>query len=183
MKKKFAYVVNSRVVWLSDAVFHIPVLDDFYRIHLIENCQPIELENCTEYVVKLFNKFVQQELVHSPLISEDAKIEIQINYEKIKCFSRISEFIQCSLLTSLPSVFLEESDKIEVLAKSVINTNILENNEEIKHLDFISSLLQEKKTELKKRYLNIILQLKKARSLEEIKEVEYSLIYEGIHIA
>lgn len=181
MKKVFVYAVNSRVVWLSDKVFHIPVLDDFYRIHLVENCQDIELSDCINYTVKFFNKFVQQELVYTPL-NDKNKIETQINYEKIKCFSRISEFIQCSLLSALPTAFVDEYDKIDILAKSVVDTTGFSQTESEKHHDFINSLYADKKAELKLRYLHTVLQLKKARTLDEIKEVEYSLIYEGIGV-
>ena len=181
MKKVFAYSVKSRVVWLSDEVFHVPVLDDFYRIHLIENCQQVELVDCIDYSIKFTNKFVQEELVHAPL-NEAERNEVLINYEKIKCFSRISDFIQCSLRTSLPSAFFEESDKIEVLAGSVINTTSLGLDDAAKNLSFINTLFQDKKNELKKRYLTTVLKLKNCRSLEEVKEVEYSLVFEGIHV-
>ena len=181
MNRVFAYTVNSRVVWLSDKVFHLPVLDDLYRLHSVENCQDIKPDDCVNYTVKYFHKFIQDELVSSPL-REEAKNDILIIREKIKCFTRLSDFIQCSFLSSMPIVFTEENDKLEILSKSIIDCTDLNGSQMAKHQDFINSMIREKKDELKRRYLHTVNLLKKAQSLEEVKEVEYTLIYEGIHV-
>lgn len=181
MGRVFAYSVNSRVIWLSDNVFHIPVLDDLYRIHLVENCQNIESADCVNYTVKFFHKFLQENLVSSPL-KEEAKANVLLLHEKVKCFVRLSDFIRYSLDSSMPMVFKDEAEKIEVLSKSIIDSSNLSAEEQAKHTNFIASLIDEKKQELKKRYIKNVHLIKNARDLKEIKEIEYSLIFEGIHI-
>lgn len=181
MDRVFAYTINSRVVWLSEKIFQIPVLDDMCRIHLVENCQKIEQASCIDYNVRYFNKFVQDDLVFTPL-TEDLRTSVQINYEKTKCYVRLSEFIQCSYLSSLPIVFKDECDKIEILAHSILDCTDMTPEDMAKHQGFVADLILEKKTELKKRYLATILDLKNAKTLQAVKEVEYTLIYEGIQI-
>ena len=181
MGRVFAYSVNSRVIWLSDSVFHIPVLDDLYRVHLVEKCQNIETPDCVNYTVKFFHKFLQEDLVSSPL-KEEARDNVLLLHEKVKCFVRLSDFIRYSLDSSMPMVFKDETEKIEILSQSVIDGSSLNAEEMAKHTAFISGLIAEKKQELKKRYISTVHLIKNARDLKEIKEIEYSLIFEGIHI-
>lgn len=183
MKSKnfFAYSMNSRVIWVSDEVFHVPVLNDLYRIHLVENFSDVNTAKCYDYTVKHFHKFVQTELVHNPLQAAQAE-EVMINHEKMQCFIKLRDFVNFSYQAALPPVFGSETDKLEILAKSLINESQVGVGEVTKHHEFVNQLFQDKKSELSKRYIDLVHQLKSCRTLEEVKNVGYSIVYEAINV-
>lgn len=177
MNRVFAYTMHSRVIWISDKIFQIPVLDDLYHTHLVQNCQKIEIPDCINYTVKHFQKFAQDNLLYTPL-QEDSRFNVEINFEKIKCFTRLSDLIQCSYLSSMPIIFNDETDKVEMLSSAIIDLAEASPEEVLKHRSFINSLVQKKKDELKKKYASFVLQIKKVKTLQEVKEIEYALMYE-----
>lgn len=177
----FIYAMNSRVLWISKNIFYIPVLSDLYSVHLLKNDLKIDLDACINYSVKYFNKFLQDELVLSPINEQDRQ-EVLISYEKIKVYIQLSEYVNYSYLSALPPVFNSESDKLEMLSQSLLNKNLIDCSVNEKHADFVSNLLKDKKVELKNRFIKIVHQLKKAKTLKEVQEIGYEVVYPEINV-
>ncbi len=52
---KFVYTMDNRIVWLSEHVFQVSVLDDLYRVYQIEDLDlNVRLNNCFDFFVKDF---------------------------------------------------------------------------------------------------------------------------------
>lgn len=180
-KKTFAYTMNGTVVWLSDEVFNIPVLNDLYRVHLIENIADVKLQECYNYSVKIYYKFLQSELVYTPLAG-DPEDEILLNHEKIKNYVKLKDYINYSYSLAIPNVFVEESDQKDLLARCLVDYNNMSLEEISKHEEFLSLILKNKKEELKNRYTSFVHKLKSCKTLNEVKEVGYSIVFEGINV-
>lgn len=177
----FAYALRGRIIWISDSIFHIPVIHDLYRVYLLEEANGVTLENCTDYIIAYHHKFIHTAPVLSPLADEEL-VEFKMAFLKIKTFVRLSRFVNYSYQASLPLVFSAEEDKIHVLADTLIDTTTLNTDELSNHHTFIKTLIYDKKYELKKRYIDLCKQIKETSTLEEIRDVSYKVVYEGINI-
>lgn len=180
-KKNIAYSVNSRVIWLSDKIYHVPVLGDLYRTHQIQDLSNINEEECYHYSVKLFHKFAQDKLVYAPLKSDEAP-DVLLSYQKMKSYEKLCSLINAAYLTTLPIVFFSEEEKVQILAESFISVDSLNEIQKSKNLNFVNGLISEKKKELKKRYLKVVFDLKNAQTLDEVQTIDYTIVYEGLNI-
>lgn len=180
-EKCFVYVINSRVLWMDSRAFHIPILNDLYSVYLIENPPEIPPDECVNYTVKSLRSFVQDSLVQAFLtdIERDATL---LNREKIRIYLRLCDYINTSYLTSLPPVFFDEKDKIDVLASSLIDGDAVALEPDSRHFAFIESLIIEKKIALKKIFLHHSSQIKSASSLSDLKKISAELNYNEITV-
>ena len=178
-KKMFVYSVALRVVWISEDIFQIPVIDDLYRVQLIEDAEDVNEDNCTEYVINFSNKFVQTKLKLLP-IPENISNEIYLIHEKVKAYVKLSQYVNYSYHSSLPMVFNSEADKIQMLADSFLNND--NQHEKIKHFSFVETLITDKKKELIKRYIQLLNQIQEANDLDTMKKVSYKIVYEAINV-
>lgn len=149
MKNKmvFTYSQDGKIFWISEKVFHIPVLDSPYTIHPENEVNTLEISDGME-----------------------------LQNEKVRLYIKVSELINISWASSMPAVFNEEADKLEILTGAIVqHTNQ-------KHHNFIKSLMSEKKDLLKSKYLSLISEIKAADDMNQLKAVSYKLVFEGIHV-
>lgn len=178
--KIYVYTMNSRVVWFDSEIENIPVIADMYRIHYVNKPEEISLENCTNYLVKNFTKFIE-EIVHSPIDPQEMD-SVMLVHSKVKAYKQLKSHVMHSYKMAFPAVFSTEQDQIEMLAKSLIDYKQLDSEAIEKHELFVNRLVQEKKQILKERFINFVHLIKAANSTEELQTVSYSVVFEGINI-
>lgn len=178
--KVYVYTLNSRVVWWDKNLQQIPVLAEMYMVHRAEKPQGSDVENCINYTIKNYHKFEDQ-LVQTPLSSEESQ-RITLLHLKVKFYMRLVDLVNCSYKTAFPAVFSEEADRVEMLARSTVKSEQLDENAMASHSKFINTLISDKKNELKNRYVSFVHQLKDADTTDAVQKVGYTIVYEGIHI-
>lgn len=181
MSKLIVYSINSRVIWTSEKVYHVPVLTDLYRVHCVNDISNLKPEECFNYTVKFFHKYVQEQLIHSPLKKEETS-EVLMNHQKMKSYEKLCDFINASYLSGLPPLLGDETEKVFLLSESLIDVSDMNQLQIQKHNEFVGKLFSDKKNELKKRYLKFVLDIKNAKSLEEVQKIDYSIVYEGLSV-
>ncbi|MFZ3229653.1 MAG: hypothetical protein WA160_05580 [Pseudobdellovibrio sp.] len=181
-QNKFVYALYNRVLWISDKVFHIPVLNDLYSIHLVDCIPNVEAKEYLNYTVISSHRFPQKELILNSIKDDGDLNEALLNYEKIKLFVRLCEFVNYSYLASTPNVFSDEHDKLDVLSQTVLDIRNFDAVATKKHLDFINTVFIEKKQKLIARYIDVVHQLKNATSISEVNEIGYKLVFAEIHV-
>ncbi len=179
---KFVYTIDSRVVWISADIFQISVFNELYRVYQIENINSeVSLENCIHYTVKDFHNFNQKKLIYSPL-GEDNSDQWRIYYHKIKTYLHLCDIINLSIRSARPPLLFTPADIFEVAAKSIVPFNEYDEAEKNKHLEFMKQLSDEKTSELKKRYLNYICQIKIAATCDDLEKIRNQITFNGIHL-
>jgi hypothetical protein len=178
-KCTYVYTIDNRIVWFDTNIFYVPVLNDLHRIYEINLLSvDCDLKNCIHYIVKDFHQYSQREVHFSPLVGKNVD-EYVLHFEKVKSYVKLCEIINQSYQSSLPHVFQNESEKIELLA-NVIQGNELHTTEQ--NLNFVNQLIQDKKLSLKKKYTQIVHQLKNAATTEEISNINLEINFNRIHI-
>jgi hypothetical protein len=178
--KTYVYTLNSRVIWLDAEIQHIPVIADMYRVHQAVMAGDVSIENCVNYVVKNFHKF-EEELVLSPIAPEEMQ-QIQFIHSKVQIYMRLKYYINASYKMAFPTVFSDEKDQLEMLAKGLLDYSQLDAVSINKHEVFVNQLISDKKSQLKERFINFVHLIKSANSAEELQKVSYSIVFEGINI-
>ena len=178
--KIYVYTLNSRVVWWDEKLQQIPVLAEMYMVHRAEKPQKTDVGDCVNYVIKNYHKF-EDELIQMPLSDEESQ-RIRLLQLKVKFYMKLVDLINCSYRSAFPAVFSDESDRIELLAGTMVKLEELDEKASAAHEKFIKSLISDKKNELKKRYLGLVHQLKDAASIEAVQSIGYTIVYEGINI-
>lgn len=178
--KIYVYTLNSRVIWWDKTLQQIPVIAEMYMVHRAEKPQGAEVENCINYTIKNYHKFEDQ-LVQTQLSDEESQ-RITLLHLKVKFYMKLIDFVNCSYNSAFPAVFSDEADRVEMLARSTVKAEQLDENATAAHLKFIDTLIKDKKNELKNRYIGFVQQLKDADNLDAVQKVGYTIVYEGINI-
>lgn len=178
--KVYAYTLNSRVVWWDKNLLQIPVIAEMYMVHRAEKPQNTEVDDCINYVIKNYHKF-EDELIQTPLSDEESQ-RIRLLHLKVKFYMKLVDLINCSYSSAFPAVFSDEADRVEMLARSTVKSEQLDEKAMASHSEFINTLISDKKNELKNRYISFIHQLKDANTPEAVQKIGYTIVYEGINI-
>jgi hypothetical protein len=119
MKISYVYSIDSRIVWLSDRIFQIPVLDGLYRVNLIEDIHTnIHSDNCFNYTVKDFLQFNQNRVIYNP-ISNDQHDIWKLRKEKIKIFDQLCNTVNLVLCSFFPPVSFNFEDQLDLIVQSL----------------------------------------------------------------
>lgn len=177
--KLFVYTLNSRVVWWGREIQNIPVIAEVYRVHRVTSPANSETENCMNYVVKSFFKF-ENELILTPVSEMEIEV-VKIVHTKIKIYMQLNEYINFAYKMDFPAVFDGEKNRIDILSKSLVDYSTLDEESVKAHELFVSQLVEDRKNELKSRYLKIVHEIKTAQTLDELKKISNTVVFEGIN--
>lgn len=178
--KVYVYTLNSRVIWWDKNLQQIPVIAEMYMVHRAEKPQSTDVSDCVNYVIKNYHKF-DDEMIPAPLSDEENQ-RIMLVHLKVKFYMKLTDLINCSYRSAFPAVFSEEPDRIEMLARSTVKSEQLDEKAMALHSQFINTLITDKKNELKNRYISFVHQLKEATTIDAAQKVGYTIVYEGINI-
>lgn len=178
----YVYSIDSRIVWLSDRIFQVPVLDDLCRVNQIENIdKDIHIDNCYNYTVKDFLRFSQNGVVYNP-ISEEQNEVWKMRKEKIKLFDQLCSTVNLVLSSFFPPVSFDFDDQLDLVAQSLPSFSLLAVDLQKKHSEFVQQLLVSKKEELKKRYLMFVQKIQTASTEEQLDRLREEIHFNRLNI-
>lgn len=178
--KVYVYTLNSRVIWWDKSLQQIPVISEMYMVHRAEKPQSADIGSCINYTIKNYHKF-EDELIQTPLSNEESQ-RITLLHMKVKFYMKLVDLVNCSYRSAFPAVFSDEADRVEMLARSTVKTDQLDEKAMALHSQFIKTLIADKKNELKNRYVSFVHLLKEANTPDAVQKVGYTIVYEGINI-
>lgn len=178
----YVYSIDSRIVWLGDRIFQIPVLDDLCRVYQIENIdKDIHVDNCFNYTVKDFLRFTQNGVVYNPISEEQSEVW-KMRKEKIKLFDQLCSNVNLVLSSFFPPVSFDFDDQLELVTQSLPSFSLLSVDLQQKHSDFVQKLLISKKEELKKRYLLFVQKIQETSSFEQLDRLREEIHFNRLNI-
>lgn len=182
MRINYVYSIDSRIVWLSDSIFQVPVLDDLCRVNQIENIdKDIHVDNCYNYTVKDFLRFSQNGVVYNPISEEQSEVW-KIRKEKIKLFDQLCSTVNLVISSFFPPVSFDFDDQLKLVAQSLPGFSLLTTELQQKHSDFVQQLLVSKKEELKKRYLLFVQKIQETSSLDQLDRLREEIHFNRLNI-
>jgi hypothetical protein len=177
---RFLYAMNGRVLWIGTRLTQVPVLTDLYTAHLFKGQVDSEVP-ITDYVIEGTHQLVVNGVKYTPIEDSQIKQTLLLNSKKLELFLHLCEVIEVSHRLSLPQVFFEESDNVEIMTKSMVGKELGVDAQD-KHQIFIRECFEEKKKELKARYLEGVQKIKVAADLSDLAHVARGLSLAQIHV-
>ena len=179
-ENRYLYAMNGRVLWVGTRLSQVPVLPELYTAHLFKG-QISETSPITDFIIESTHRLVISEMKLSPIIDAATNASVLLCSKKVEAFLNLCENIEISYKLSLPQVFNDEKDNIEMLALSLLDHQI-EDMAQQKHLIFFAESFVEKKNELKLRYLDGVKKIRSASSILDLNEVYRLIALTQIHV-
>jgi hypothetical protein len=178
----FVYAMDSRVVWVSDHIFQISILNDLYRVYKITDLNNrVPLDGCYFYTVKDFHKFDQENLIYSSPSDSDIQSLI-IVHQKIKIYIHLCEVVNMALKSMYPPLLFSDKDLLDLVVRSSVDFEGLRSDEKCLHENFMKVLFDDKICEIKKRYLDFAKQIKNAETLEDLSTLSGRINFQTVNL-
>lgn len=185
MKKSsiYVYTINSRVVWVSDQLFWIPVLPEMHKTYEILQ-SPIDLEkpiDCINYVVKNFYDFNQDSLAVNVLPAEENDFYV-LCHKKVEVYLNLSKIINEVLLLMNAPVAFNEAEQLNININACVNLVALNESSLNRHKEFITTIRSQKRDALLERYINFINEISTSDSQEKLQSIAYRITFNRLNI-